>query len=161
MSLLRPRCGRPRPQGALHRRLWRSGSGSRRTSFAYEPCLAKLFFVPCSIFAGGFITWAAFITQNSIPSTIGNFLGDFFMLTGMYRSVYGRKAYADEQQEKTISAPAAAAAPVAAPAAAAPPVAAPATLRRSQPQLRQPRLLRRLQSRLLQVRRWTSWRPRG
>jgi formate transporter len=67
-----------------------------------EHCLANIFFVPAAIFAGAPITWSQFIGQNLVPTTIGNAVGGFCLLAVMYRYIFGKTCYFDQDSGSVV-----------------------------------------------------------
>ncbi|WP_295938569.1 formate/nitrite transporter family protein [uncultured Alistipes sp.] len=44
-------------------------------TLGYEHSIANMFFIPAAIYSGADISWGAFVVQNLIPATLGNFVG--------------------------------------------------------------------------------------
>lgn len=53
-------------------------------TLGYEHSIANMFFIPAAIYSGADITWSAFILQNLIPATIGNFIGGAVLIGCFY-----------------------------------------------------------------------------
>ncbi len=53
-------------------------------TLGYEHSIANMFFIPAAIYSGADITWSAFVLQNLIPATIGNFIGGSLLVGCVY-----------------------------------------------------------------------------
>lgn len=60
-------------------------------TLGYEHSIANMFFIPAAIYSGADITWSAFILQNLIPATIGNFIGGALLVGAIYWYLYLRE----------------------------------------------------------------------
>lgn len=57
-------------------------------TLGYEHSIANMFFIPAAIYSGADIAWSAFVIQNLIPATIGNFIGGAFFVGCAYWYIY-------------------------------------------------------------------------
>ncbi len=57
-------------------------------TLGYENSIANMFFIPSAIYSGADITWSAFLLQNLLPATIGNFIGGAFLVGCVYWFLY-------------------------------------------------------------------------
>jgi Formate/nitrite family of transporters len=57
-------------------------------TLGYEHSIANMFFIPSAIYSGADITWSAFLLQNLLPATIGNFIGGAFLVGCVYWFLY-------------------------------------------------------------------------
>jgi formate/nitrite transporter len=62
----------------------------------FEHCVANMYFVPLGLFLAGEqasagLTWAAFVTQNLLPVTLGNIVGGAGLVGLTYWVIYGRE----------------------------------------------------------------------
>lgn len=57
-------------------------------TLGYEHSIANMFFIPAAIYSGADLSWGAFILQNLIPATIGNFIGGSLFVGCIYWFLY-------------------------------------------------------------------------
>lgn len=57
-------------------------------TLGYEHSIANMYFIPTAIYTGADISWADFIIQNLVPSSLGNLIGGAVLVGSIYWYLY-------------------------------------------------------------------------